>query len=295
MSEHLAWTGPRIDWDSLDRLDIPAYRPSVGSDVLGEYLRQSSKDWVPTSAVKKPLIVELCGTANAGKNTLLSVLADYFQDHGGVKVRVIDEAVRAIHVGHGLNADLVYRTVALTVAQLYEARLENPGAYDLILVNRGLFDRLAFIDAACQSGNISKRQAEIHSDYLLSYTHLEDVVGLLVIPPEDSLRREWSGGRAIVAELAADDGKLLYDQRMVNGDTLRLLNSAYQRVRSDCAGRFAEVHELYPEPGGTKDVARRLIELIRRRLSRSVRQARRQGPGPSDGQDQLTLFGETQA
>jgi hypothetical protein len=179
----------------------------------------------------EPVIVELAGTPNAGKNTLGELLKDCLEDVYGYRVRFIDEAVRTrCHIDKArLDIHRVWKTVALTVVQLYEARFENPGNYDFVIVNRGLFDRLALLHAMCLSGRVSEEQERVHTDYLLSYGHLQDVVFLMLIPPEESIRREREAKRKFLAELAGD-GLTVRSPRMHSGEMLEALNSSYLRA-----------------------------------------------------------------
>jgi Zn-dependent peptidase ImmA (M78 family) len=213
--------------------DFGAYPTGKGEDLAKvlaiRYKRTQRRRQVVKGDHKEPFIVELAGTPNAGKNKLIKIISDYLEDVHGYKVRVIDEGVKSCHMDKCLGVDRLYKTVALTVIQLYEASLENPGDYDFVIFNRGLFDRLAFVHAAQMCDRISQEQERIHIDYLLSYAHLQDIAFLFLISPDESLQRETE--RGFVNELINERDKAskdkLREQRILNRNMLKQLNSSY--------------------------------------------------------------------
>lgn len=201
---------------------------------IGQYRRRRQGGGLVKRDQKKPVIVEFAGTSNAGKDTLIQIVKDYLEDVHGYRVRVFDEGVKFCHIDKSLHdIDLLYKTVALSVLQLYEATFENPGDYDFVIFNRGLFDRLVFVRAAQLCGLISQDHARIHTEYLLSYAPLQDILCLFFISPTECLRREREGKRSIVAGLAAhrDGIESLPEQTILNEEMLTLLNSSYLYAR----------------------------------------------------------------
>lgn len=202
-------------------------------------------------------------------------------------MRFVDEARQSVLLGKGLDADLVFRTVALTVARLYEARLENPGDFDILLVNRGIFDRLAFIDMLARVGRISVDQAHVHTQYLLSYTHLVDMVVMLSVSPETSMAREWEERRRMVLSLRGANPSGTNDQALINEDTLKQLNESYAFTKKHYADKFQQFSELATDDFPREEAARRVKDLIRERLMQ--RNERIHGRAAKRGQ--LSLFG----
>lgn len=289
LHKHGAWSGPRIDWDSLYRLenwferlrterrqtekqtrggsaDQQGQRSrSVGKSEaakafdfakeIGEYLRRQRQNQVVKGGRKKPLIVEFAGTPNAGKDTQAYVISDYLEDVYNYKVRVIDEAIKSCHMDKCSDMERLTKAVALTVVRFYEASFENPGDYDFVIFNRGLFDGLAFVHAAHMRDRISQEQERIHINYLLSYAHLLDIVFLFLISPEESLRREKESRRNFVAKLAERDGASLPDQGVHNKDMLDRLNSSYIYTYYNYKGMFEQIYPLGLSSGDYADIS----------------------------------------
>jgi hypothetical protein len=307
LSRHLAWVGPRIDWDSFrmleclfkhwqagrqrthkgadqpaqelgsvgkpqvakeldfltqferkqpyedSRFQVPVsteiHRPQSFDDdndssfrkrkadakVIGDYLREKRDEQIAKGSGKRPFIIELAGTPNAGKDSLIEIIKDYLEDVHGYKVRVFDEGVKFCRIEKRQDVDRLYKTVALAVIKLYEASLENPGDYDFVFFNRGVFDRLGFLHAMNLSGRISQEQEQVHVDYLLSYAHLQDMTFLFLISPEESIRREAGLGkkRSLVDRLISercknkDEEDKLCKPSILNEEMLGFLNSSY--------------------------------------------------------------------
>jgi hypothetical protein len=243
--------GPRCAGDDLTQQLV---KVAVNlAKALREHRRSQAGD--SENGRKTPLVYEFTGTPNSGKDTLVEVVKDYLEDRHGYRVRVFDEPTKFCHIGRQLDADRLFKTVAQTVAQLYEARFENPGAYDFVIFNRGLFDRIAFLRAMSTLGVISGEQERIHRDYLLSYTTLQDAAFLFLISEEESIRREEANARGSVQELCArrdgKSGQMLRAQSIVQRDTLKHLNESYLTMYGTCKESFNNCIYLFDFTQGT--------------------------------------------
>jgi len=239
----------------FDRGDTAASLDTV-AEALGDYFRRLRWAIPPEREQDRtaPLIIEFAGTPNSGKDTLIEIIKDYLEDGHGYRVRVCDEAIKFCHIQKQLRVDRLFKTVAQTVAQLYEARFENPGDYDVVIFNRGLFDRLAFLRAMRVLGEISQEKERIHSDYLLSYAGLEDIAFLFLISEEESISRERENGRSSVQELYTQrDGKAESDlraQRILHRKMLVRLNESYLHTFGTCKEAFDDQIYLFDFTGG---------------------------------------------
>ncbi len=226
----------------------------VGKQV-GEYLRKGKKKKVTEIGTDVPYIFEFSGTPNSGKDTLINIVREYLTDVYGYHVKVIDEGIKECYAKNGKR---LFKTIALSVANLYEAALENPGNYDFVLINRGIFDRISFLYATHLQDNITEEKMNVHIDYLLSYADLEDAVFLFMISPEESIQRETNTGtvRNVVEILAGDrdgrnhteiDGMSYHASDMINS-----LNRGYWKSYKDYREYFHD-KVYYFDYGNGKD------------------------------------------
>jgi hypothetical protein len=227
-----------------DNYDSSARNRKAAAKVIGDYLREKRNEQIAKGSGKRPFIIELAGTPKAGKDRLIEIIKDYLEDVHGYKVRVFDEGVKFCRIEKQQEVDRLYKTVALAVTQLYEASFENPGDYDFVFFNRGLFDRLGFLHAMNISGRISQEQEQVHVHYLLSYAHLQDMAFLFLISPEESIRREIGLGKKrslvdrLVSERCKDEKDELCKQSILNEEMLGFLNSSYLYMYSAYKERF---------------------------------------------------------
>ena len=257
--DYLYWKGPQIDWYSLEGRFFQGFsRITPANAPMVDYTNQQHIT-KPSRRFVQPRIIEFCGTANAGKDTHINILADTLQYVYGYKVRLIDEGIKECHIDRDLDTARLFKTISIVVEKLYEARYENPGNYDYIIFNRALFDRLSFLRAAYVLNHITEEQEEIHIKYLLSYAHLEDIVFLFQISPDESIRREYESKRKYVERIAQLENRPLSSQRILNQETLSELNKAYMQIYQQKEGPFNRMHLL---EGDKVDIFERSVELV---------------------------------
>lgn len=218
------------------------------------------------AAGRKALIVEFAGTSNAGKDTQIEILKDYLEDIEGLNVKVIEEPVITRRVGRGLSHETIAWSVSCVVDSLHQYRLVNPGNYDVVIMNRGLFDTLALVHAACLHETISEQDEEAFARYLLPYAGYVDMVFLFLISPSEALRREYEGKRRFVAELARHYGQELPPQSLLNEEMLRLLNSSYVHTYDSYKRSFHGIYPLGLPSAGCPDISGDRQSIMERAL-----------------------------
>ncbi len=201
--------------------------------IVGDYLNKRKKGFKKVG-INSPLVIEFAGTPNAGKDTLIEIVKDYLIDGFVYKVRVFDEGIKSCHIDKDMDVDRLYKTIALSVIQLYDAKYENPGGYDFIIINRSIFDRLGFLHSLHAAGHLSDEQERTHRNYLLSYAGLQDMTFLILISPEESLKRELRSKKAIVSKLIKElpeelDGRVS-KAKIHTTSALRQLNASYLQI-----------------------------------------------------------------
>jgi thymidylate kinase len=141
----------------------------------------------------RPFIIEFAGTPRAGKTTALHGLRPHLEE-SGYRVWVVEERARVCPVPHKRHPDFNLWTFSTTLAMILEAR--HVGA-DVILVDRGLFDALAWMDWFRGVGVLPDDDHERIDRYLRSgtITQLVDLVLVMTVDPTEALQRESFNGR----------------------------------------------------------------------------------------------------
>ena len=194
--------------------------------VATKTLRSLSRD--------RPLFVEFAGTPKSGKSTCIDTVNHLF--------RRLDYKVLAPTEGaskrtpYYLKEDLVSfnawsATYALT--HILEGRFGSD-EYHLVIMDRGLFDALAWFELLSQKGDITRRDCSAIQEFLLigHWRELVDIIFLFKTDPDTSLERE-------------NRHKLIQEPgRTMNPEFLHDLNAAYETTRQKYANVFDQFHVI---------------------------------------------------
>jgi len=144
----------------------------------------------------KPFIVEFTGTPRTGKTTIVDILNDFFKK-GGFKIKVLEEFTnskryREEFVPDTRSISLIERN--LLIASEVEANLLSVASNgcDIIIVDRGLFDRLIWMQRLLDRGELSSDE---FNSYVRHYgPEIEALINYVVIPytdPLTSVKRDY--------------------------------------------------------------------------------------------------------
>jgi len=129
-------------------------------------------------------VIEFLGMPKAGKSTAIEFAESYLK-HAGKKVRVIYEGARISPLDKSDRFNYNSWSFHNTLNRLMESRLDS---YDFVLIDRGVFDHIAFgiaIETFC-----SERSIQIANEYYKLFSGLEDEAWLFGLPPDEAVRRE---------------------------------------------------------------------------------------------------------
>jgi thymidylate kinase len=166
----------------------------------------------------------LAGTPRAGKTTAIEGVKEQLQ-RDGRQVQVVEEQARRCRVPDKRNADFHRWTYASTMQRIVEARY---GGADIVLVDRGFFDTLAWNEWYRRSGKLSASAYEAYGAALREeLAELVDLVVVMTVSPDTAIRRD---GRAV-----GDPGGSIINRGVLSG-----INRAIEEavVRSQTGGGF---------------------------------------------------------
>jgi Zn-dependent peptidase ImmA (M78 family)/thymidylate kinase len=217
----------------------------------------------------RPLVFEFSGSPKAGKDTQIEILVEYLTDILNLKVKVINEGVRDAPRA----VSPVYKLLGMvgTILQNLSWTVEQPKVHDVVIINRGVFDALAFIKFFVNNGHLSKTESKWLRSILVcdDLTSLVDVVFYLTVPPKISISREKQKTRDIVSNLAREFDPLTLPnppQNIMNEFALKQLDQCYEEVIMDNKDKFNLVRIDDIDESSIEEVAFRLIANIKRLL-----------------------------
>jgi predicted NUDIX family phosphoesterase/thymidylate kinase len=98
-----------------------------------------------TSIPRRPIVMEFCGSPKAGKTSCISALAMFLR-RNGFRVKVLVERASVCPVGNKYDPLFNIWTVCSAMAELAETISNSPKEYDVVILDRGLFDALCWFE-----------------------------------------------------------------------------------------------------------------------------------------------------
>ncbi len=132
-------------------------------------------------------VVEFMGMPRAGKSTLIELMETILSYEKRLRVRCIYEGARTCPLGKNDRFQYNAWSFHNTINRLMETRQQE---LDYILIDRGVWDHIAFAYALYSNKRINKRQYEAQTKYFRTFSFLEDSVLAFMISPKISVERE---------------------------------------------------------------------------------------------------------
>ena len=158
-------------------------------------------------------VVEFMGMPKAGKSTQVELTETFLKHQKKARIRNIYEGARICPLDK--SERFLYNAWSFhsTVNKLIEARISN---FDYILLDRGVYDHIAFTHALYRSEQINEKQFEAQVKYFQEFTSLEDFVLVFMLEPEEVINRE--------------NKYYQLTGRVINLDFLTRLHNAYTEI-----------------------------------------------------------------
>ena len=176
----------------------------------------------------RPIFVEFSGTPKSGKSTCIDIVSHFFRR---LSFRVLSPSEGASRrTPYHLRRDLVaFNTWSASYALTHILEsLYDPHEYQLVILDRGLFDALAWFQLMETRGEITQETCEqIHGFLRIDkWRSIIDEVFLFTVDPDTSMDRE--------------NRHTLLDEpgTAMNPEFLSSLNSAYGSVKDKYANDF---------------------------------------------------------
>lgn len=141
-------------------------------------------------ANKRTIILEISGTPNSGKTTVLNKLSSLFS-RKKIAHKILKESASECKIPNKLSPAFNYWTGSRTMTKLWEALALTP---HLIICERGLFDAICWLDFHQRRDSIPNVQFETIKNYYLNediYKYNRYVLEM-VCSPETAVKREYN-------------------------------------------------------------------------------------------------------
>jgi thymidylate kinase len=187
-----------------------------------------------SNPLARPVFVEFSGTPKSGKSTCIDIVSHFFRRVGFNVLAPTEGASK--RTPYYLRNDLVaFNTWSASYALTHILEgLHHSDKYHLAILDRGLFDALAWFQLLESNSQISNEVRETVQDFILveNWRSVIDAVFLFSADSLTAMKRE-------------NEDKLISEPgRAMNPDFLDGLNQAYQQVYSMHGGKFRNFNPI---------------------------------------------------
>ncbi len=139
--------------------------------------------------LKRPLMIEFTGCPKAGKTTCVDAISKFFRRHN-IPVHVVTERASVCPISDKHHPFFNVWTGCTSLANMLEAMERR---VNVVILDRGLFDTLVWINFHASRGSVSRGELEVIESFLLleRWTSRIDIVAALSVSPTVSIQREF--------------------------------------------------------------------------------------------------------
>ena len=185
----------------------------------------------PSGSRGRPVFIEFAGTPKSGKSTCIEIVSHFFRR---AKFKVLAPAEGASRrTPYYLKDDwMAFNTWSASYALMHVLEgLHGADRYDLTILDRGLFDALAWFEFLANREDITADERKHVQDFL-RIKHWRSAVDAVFLFKTD----------AATAMIRENSDKLIDEHgSMMNEDNITRLNAAYETVRGRYASQFERV------------------------------------------------------
>lgn len=206
--------------------------PKISASLETDTLRLQADNIL--KVVQKPYFIEFSGTPKSGKSTCIDIVSHFFRRTGFRVMSPTEGASR--RTPRFLKDDWFAFNVwsaSYALTQVLEG-LNSPENYHIAILDRGLFDALAWFELLEQRGEVSNDDCKRVQDFLMieKWRNVIDCVFLFSADADTSLERENAD------KLIDEPG------RAMNPEAINELNDAYTKVRKKYANQFQNFESI---------------------------------------------------
>jgi len=215
----------------------------------------------PRNGDKLPLVVEFAGSPKAGKSTTIDIVTHFFKRTGFKTWAPAEGASK--RTPYFLRRDLVaFNAWALNYAiSEIPTACYNVEAYDLVVLDRGPFDSLAWMRILKDKGELTPDEYDRIENFARhpKWANLVERIYLFTCSPKTSMDREHEAKR------------IRSDGTAMNPEMLQSLHDQYAALGTESANDNVSILRFYTDAGsGPRDTARKIVGDIMNLLEQKV-------------------------
>jgi predicted ATPase len=199
---------------------------------------------------RRPFVLEITGTPKAGKTTLIGMLNSFLRQCGW-RVHLLEE--RAGICPLPMKGHFFFNT--WTTGSMLGGLLDAVDRdVDLVILDRGLFDALVWLEIQASEGHVSSEEADIFERFVLMerWQRLSDTTCVIDVDADEAMRRE------------NENRLMIRTGSIMNPKRLTAFNAALTAVRSKHGHRFnlLPLSNNQSAKEGAEQLAQSLLERV---------------------------------
>jgi len=207
--------------------------------------------------VRKPIIVEICGSPKSGKTTIIRQFEAFFK-HYGFRVYTMVEKASLSRMSNKQSPDFNVWTALQTCIDLLE--LANSNQYDFIFLDRGIFDSLCWFAWHNDLNQLDDKSHKTISDFLLMNRWIRDISLVFAFTQEVDI----SIGRDKKHNLVQNSGSIM------NSSVLERYNKSILETYKNNIKRFKHIELIDSSLSTLEDIQMLVGEKLLDKLEASL-------------------------
>jgi predicted NUDIX family phosphoesterase len=145
------------------------------------------------SIPRRPIVIEFCGSPKSGKSTCINSLS-LFLRRNNFRIRVLTERASVCPVIDKYDPNFNVWTACSAIAELVEILSNNSKDYDVVIMDRGIFDALCWFNWLKQNDSLDNENFDSLERFLVmrKWRAAIDLIYVFTATPEVSLDREYA-------------------------------------------------------------------------------------------------------
>lgn len=145
------------------------------------------------SIPRRPLVLEFCGSPKSGKSSCINSLS-LFLRRNDFRIKVLTERASICPVTDKYDPNFNIWTVCSAIAELVEILANNSKDYDVVILDRGIFDALCWFNWLKGNDSLDTESFESLERFLImsKWRTAIDLIYVFTATPKVSLEREYA-------------------------------------------------------------------------------------------------------
>lgn len=172
---------------------------------------------------RRTIVIEFAGSPKSGKSSCINSL-NLFLKRNGFKTKILNEKASICPISNKLSPNFNLWTFCQTLSEYLEYAMQH-SEYDVILIDRGIFDALCWFDFLKDTLDTEETNTIINFIKLEKWRKFTDLVCVFKSTPETSLDREYKN------LLTRKTGRIMKDTILNN--YLESLDNTFQKYNNE--------------------------------------------------------------